>query len=184
MNEVGFYFVTPDAPCAQPERGRRHLQESAAREDVYGYNNLGLFHLRGLGGLAVDEAAAAAWFERGDAWAGANAAWLIANRGAGGLGPADAAMRAAKAAVLRDAEAAAAAEQVLAGLPAEALDRAAQAMLAALGEPVAVDGRFGPQSRAALARRAGDDADATPRERALAAARAHWRANPFRPDMF
>ncbi len=229
MNELGFYFISPDAPHSQPERGLRYLHESAAREDIYGYNNLGIAHLRGLGGVEQDDALAADWFERaalgghpfapgnlgrmlargvaggpaddaaavrwndmglerGDAWAGANAAWIIVNRDVPGLGPADAAARAAKAAALRDVEAAEAAARLLADLPPEALDRAAQAMLAALGEPIAVDGRFGPQSRAALARRAADAGAparmATAQERALTAARIHWLANPFRPDMF
>lgn len=64
MNELGYYFLRDDSPNHQPERGLRYLQESAARQDIYGYHNLGLVYENGLGGIAPDPAAALDWYTK------------------------------------------------------------------------------------------------------------------------
>ena len=120
---------------------------------------------------------------------GANGAWIIVNRGVPGHGLRDAALRAAKAAVLRDADSAAEARALLAELPPEAIDGAAQ-LLAQRARRRQVDGRrrlrTGERRRdAARARRPGrggagpDD----PPARALALAEAYWKTTevPRRP---
>ncbi|MEO1640894.1 MAG: caspase family protein [Pseudomonadota bacterium] len=58
MNELGFFYLDEDGEYFDPERGLRYLQESAAREDIFGFNNMGLVFLNGLGGTEVDDAAA------------------------------------------------------------------------------------------------------------------------------
>jgi TPR repeat protein len=229
MNELGAYFIDPDAPASDPPRGLRYFEESAARGDIYGYNNMGFVHLRGLAGVPADPEAARAWFERaaagghpeapgnlgrlwnsgalgsvgryaeavrwydlglerGDGWSGANAAWIIAERGVEGLTLANAAERAAKAAALGDAEAAASAREVLAALPASALDGGAQRLVNALGGAIAVDGAFGPASRAEMARvldaHGASPPPDDPVERAVALASAYWKASKFRVDLY
>lgn len=64
MNELGFFYLDEDSQYYDPPRGLRYLRESAAREDIYGFNNMGLVHLRGLGGEAVDGALAHDFFTR------------------------------------------------------------------------------------------------------------------------
>ncbi|MEM6635250.1 MAG: caspase family protein [Pseudomonadota bacterium] len=54
MNELGYFYLDENSPYYDPERGLRYLRESASREDIYGFNNMGLVHLRGLGGTEVD----------------------------------------------------------------------------------------------------------------------------------
>lgn len=58
MNELGYFYLDEDGEFYDPERGLRFLQESADREDIYGFNNMGIVHLRGLGGSPVDYPAA------------------------------------------------------------------------------------------------------------------------------
>ncbi len=65
MNELGAYFISLDTVHSDPARGLRYWQESAARGDIYGYNNLGVAHRDGLGGLAPDPRAAKAAALRG-----------------------------------------------------------------------------------------------------------------------
>ncbi len=153
--------------------------------------SLGLMEVRGQRG-AVDPVEALRWFDeglaRGDGWGGANGAIVILNGSVARLGPADAAVRAAKAMQLPAPDAAAAAAEILAGLPRSALDRALQMILVDLGEDVAVDGAVGPGTRAALGRalertgaQAGGD---SPLGRLEGAARAYWAARPTRPDLF
>jgi TPR repeat protein len=229
MNELGAYFINPDAPHSDPPRGLRYWQESADRGDIYGYNNLGVAHRDGLAGLTPDPRAAAEWFtraaegghpdapgnlgrlwnsgalgeagrytravewydlglERGDGWGGANAAWIILNRDVPGLGPRDAALRAAKAAALRGADSAVEARGLLADLPPAALDAAAQMLVDELGGDLAVDGAFGPGSAAEMARVLGPEraaaVPADPAGRAIALAAAYWQQGRFRVDLY
>ena len=64
MNELGYFYLNEDAEYYDPERGLRYLRESAARDDIYGFNNMGLVYLRGLGGTEVDHAAAFEMFTK------------------------------------------------------------------------------------------------------------------------
>lgn len=129
--------------------------------------------------------------ERGDAWGGANGAYIILDGQVPGKGPADAATRAAKAALLADEEAVGQAEGQLGKMSQDTLDRALQLMLNELGENIAVDGQVGPgtlralenataQSRVPIAYGALDDSQ----ERLLLAARVYWARNPVRFDLF
>lgn len=54
MNELGFYYLDENSNHYDAERALRYLNESAARNDIYGFNNLGLVYRLGLGGQAVD----------------------------------------------------------------------------------------------------------------------------------
>ena len=62
MNTLGIYFLEEGTDHFNPERGLRYLGESAAREDIYGYQNMGFVVLNGIGGLAKDPQAAFDWF--------------------------------------------------------------------------------------------------------------------------
>ncbi|WP_319544401.1 caspase family protein [Ruegeria conchae] len=135
------------------------------------------------------------WYDvslaRGDAWGGANGAYIILDGQVSGKGPADAALRAAKAALLADTEAATQAQSQLDNVPREALDRALQMALNELGESIKVDGQVGAQTLKSL-----ENATALnrvpipyaaledPKERLLLAARVYWARNPVRFDLF
>ena len=189
MNELGAYYMNPASPDADPERGLTYIRESAARNDIYGYYNLGLVYRDGLAGVAPDLGAAVEWFEKAaasghpaapgtlgrlwnsgalgeadrdtkaiewydeglarcDGWSGANAAWIIANRAPPGYLPRDAAVRAAKAAVLSGEDSAAEARSLLATLDA-AGDRRRRPEPGATpsAATIEVDGAFGPGER-------------------------------------
>lgn len=64
MNELGYFYLDEEADYYDPERGLRYLRESAARDDIYGFNNMGLVYLRGLGGTEVDYPAAFEMFTK------------------------------------------------------------------------------------------------------------------------
>lgn len=138
------------------------------------------------------DANAIAWYDQGlarcDSWSGANAAWIIANRAPAGYLPRDAAIRAAKAAVLSGRDAAAEAQSLLATLDTEAIDGAAQMLVNALGGEIAVDGAFGPASVAemqrALAAAGLAPPQGTPTDRLLTLARAYWQDEPCRVDLY
>ncbi len=228
MNALGLYFLERDSDHYDAERGIRYLQESASRDDIYGYANMGYILQSGAGSLKPDPAQALEWYlkaseqghptaptaigrmyvngevsggadlaqavtwydlglSRGDAWGGANAAWVIANRNPAGFGPGDAAVRAAKAAALRNAPAADEAQAVLDSLPAKAIDAGAQILMTELGEPIEADGSFGPASEAAMARLAtkfGRDIPADRMERLSVLAAIYWTTNKFRVDLY
>ena len=229
MNELGAYYMNPASPDADPERGLTYIRESAARNDIYGYYNLGLVYRDGLAGVAPDLQAAVEWFEKAaasghpaapgtlgrlwnsgalgeagrdtkaiewydqglarcDGWSGANAAWIIVNRAPPGYLPRDAAVRAAKAAVLSGEDSAAEARSLLATLDAEAIDGAAQSLVNALGGQIEVDGAFGAASVTEMQRVLGpaavDAAQGTPTERLLALARGYWQGEPCRIDLY
>src|SRR5690606_22625675 len=199
------------------------------REDIYGFNNLGLVYQRGMGGVTKDPKQAFEWFtkaadgghpnapgnlgrmylageiggkpdlakavaafdeglSRGDAYAGAYGAYVLATETVKGYGPADAAIRAGKVAALRNGEAAEQARSVLAALPQQAIDAATQQLMSDLGEPVTVDGAFGEGSQQALQRlsqRLGaEPPSADPAERLVQLARAFWKTSPFRVDLY
>ncbi len=229
MNELGFFYLDETGDYYDPERGLRYLRESAAREDIYGYNNMGLVYARGLGGLDVDFPRAEEYFrlaaegghpnapanlarmyqagqignapdleeavrwydvglERGDGNAGGAAAYLIATEGVPGYQLYDGAIRAAKVAALRDPDIAAKARDLLGQFPPQALDAAAQAMIADLGVEVTVDGQFGAGSQAAL-EQALQGFDVGPPasdrvDRLVQLAKAYWTTSPFRVDLF
>ncbi len=64
MNELGAYYMNPELPDADPARGLKYIQELAARNDIYGYYNLGLVYRDGLAGVEPDLDAAVEWFEK------------------------------------------------------------------------------------------------------------------------
>lgn len=228
MNELGYYFMQPDSEHYEPDRGLRYLQESAARNDMFGYNNLGLVYDKGLGNVAADAEKALEWYrkaadeghvfapvnigrmyyngrlgsgpdlsraiewydlglERGNPWGGANASWIIANRRPSGLGGADAAVRAAKAAALRDEEAAATAREVLAGLDRRAIDGATQMLVREFRPEQEVDGVAGPNTVARISELAAEFGVTPPGDDALerldAMARIFWKAKGLRIDL-
>jgi len=129
--------------------------------------------------------------ERGDAWGGANGAYIILDGQVPGKGPADAALRAAKAALLPNEEPAAQAQSQLDRLSRGDLDRALQLALNELGENVTVDGQVGPATLTALENISAKfgvpvpyAAASDPKARLLLAARVYWAQNPVRFDLF
>lgn len=127
--------------------------------------------------------------QRGDAWAGANGAWIALNRLSSRIPKYSAVARAGKALALNNAEAATAARKLLDELPNSDIDAGTQAILTGLGISVAPDGKFGPASQRALdnaAIKAGlplqNPAKAIDRLRF--AAQIHWALNPIRQDLF
>ncbi|WP_171101483.1 caspase family protein [Ruegeria sp. HKCCD7255] len=135
------------------------------------------------------------WYDtslsRGDAWGGANGAYIILDGQISGLGPADAALRAAKAALLPNEEAASQARSQLDNISRTDLDRALQMALNELGGSIAVDGQVGPATQAALENISAEygvpvpfAASNDPKERLLLAARVYWAQNPVRFDLF
>jgi uncharacterized caspase-like protein/TPR repeat protein len=230
MNELGWFYLDQKSPYYDGERGLRHLRESASRDDIYGFNNMGLVHRNGLGGLPKNPEAALAWFRkastgghpnapanigrmynggeiggkpdpinairwydeglsRGDAWGGANGAWVIAKSKPKGFGTADIAIRAGKAAALRNEGAVKSARGLLAKLPEPAVDEAAQMILQDLGAAITPDGAFGPASREALVIAAGKAGMIPPPgmdavDRLVFAAQIHWKASKFRVDLY
>jgi len=229
MNELGYFYLDEHSKYYDPKRGLRYLRESAARDDIYGFNNMGLVYRNGLGGVKPDPKQALAWFTkaangghpvaptnlglmyakgvlggrpdykkavqwydvglaRGDAWAGANAGYILTGKKVRGMTPADGVVRAAKAAALRNPEAQASALKLLHGLPAKVVDAGTQTLMNQLGESISVDGAFGAQSKAALAallgrydRKANMD---DPVDRAVELAHVFWFKSPFRVDLY
>jgi TPR repeat protein len=93
---------------ADPQEAAAWFQRAAEGGHPYAPGNLGRMWNSGALGTDNQFGRAVAWYdaglERGDGWAGANGAWIIANREVPGRGPRDAALGAAKAASLRGAE--------------------------------------------------------------------------------
>ncbi|WP_141117880.1 caspase family protein [Leisingera sp. JC1] len=140
-----------------------------------------------------DAAEALEWYDmglaRGDAWGGANGAWVALNRLSDRIPAHAAAARAGKAMALNDPDARAAARELLAGMTGADIAAATQSVLRGLGSSIAVDGQFGPASRRELAdwaRKAG--LPATVPEDAVdqlqLAAQVHFALNPIRQDLF
>jgi TPR repeat protein len=228
MNALGLYFLDKGQAHYDPKRGLRYLQGSAAREDIYGFANMGFVAANGIAGEKRDPELARDWFERaaagghptaptslgrlyfngdvqggvdaaeavkwydeglarGDGWGGANAAWVIANRRPAEFALHDAAVRAAKAASLRNPDARKAALDVLSALPKSALDGGVQALMRDLGVDIAVDGAFGPQSREKLLkfeRAIGRSFPQGRQEQLMALAKLYWERSKFRVDLY
>jgi TPR repeat protein len=227
MNALGAYFLKKDSPQYDPTRGVRYYKESAARNDIYGYDNMGFAAQEGIGDVAKDPKAALEWFTRaadaghptspsnigrmyqgnafgapdlpeairwfdigllrGDGWGGANAAWIIAGKQPRGFDIADAATRAAKASVLNNQGARQSADELLAKMPAKALDAGAQKLMSELGEETVADGAFGPGSKEALTRIAVQFDTAIPDDRLdrlKTLARIYWTTRHLRVDLF
>lgn len=64
MNELGYFYLDEAGEFYDAERGLRYLRESAEREDIYGFNNMGLVYLKGLGGTEPDYPAAFDMFQK------------------------------------------------------------------------------------------------------------------------
>lgn len=62
MNELGYFYLDSESDWFDPNRGLRYLRESAARGDIYGFNNMGLVYRDGLGGETKDAQTALQWF--------------------------------------------------------------------------------------------------------------------------
>jgi hypothetical protein len=175
-----------------PELARSWFEKAAIGGHPQAPGNLGrLWNSGALNGGDAEEMAIK-WYdmglERGDGWSGANAAWIIANRDVANLTATDAAERAAKAAALGNADAAAAARELLGTLPPGAIDGATERLINALGGAVPVDGTFGPAAQAEMARVVEAHGAAlppdTPIERAVGLAGIYWSASKFRVDLY
>jgi TPR repeat protein len=228
MNTLGIYFLEENTDHFSPERGLRYLRESAAREDIYGYQNMGFVTLNGLGGLKKDPQAAYEWFvkasdeghptaptsvgrmytngqvaggvnyskaiswydqglERGDPWGGSNAAWIIHNEKPSGFDLGQAAIRAAKAATLRNKDAASEARSLLAEMSPREINAGAQLLINELGGSVAADGAFGSGSQSALnqlATRFSTPFSGQGSQRLEALAKVFWQNSKFRSDLY
>jgi TPR repeat protein len=140
-----------------------------------------------------DAAEALEWYDmglaRGDAWAGSNGAWVALNRLSDRIPAHAATARAGKAMALNDADAAAAARDLLAQASDKDIAAGTQHILQALGAEITVDGQFGPASRRALAQWAQQAGlvDAVPADaigRLQLAGQIHFALNPIRQDLF
>ena len=173
------------------ETARDYLLRAAEGGHPHAPGDLARMYARGQLG-APDLAEALRWsdvgLERGDGTAGANGVAIILTGQLAGHGPAEAAMRAAKVIEMPNSDAIDRARGQLARIDARAQDRATQMLLVNLGEAIAVDGAFGPASRAALERQARmhglSVTSSSSTDRLLLAARAHWAHNPLRLDLF
>ena len=192
FNNMGFVYLNGLAGVEKnPQTAREWFERAASGGHPWAPGNLGRLWNSGALGNKDRDATAVLWYdrglERGDGWSGANAAWIIAERGAPGLTKTDAAERAAKAAALGNAEAAASARELLASLPVSAVDGASQKLINALGGTIEADGAFGPTSVAEMARvLAAKNAEmppADPTERAVALASIYWENTKFRVDV-
>ena len=177
--------------AAAPATAYEWYLKAAEGGHPYAPISIGRMYFNGQLGNA-DAKKAIEWYdkglERGVGWGGANASWIIANRKPAGYRPGDAAMRAAKAATLRDPDAAKSARDVLADLPLRAKDEGAQMLLKELGQTITVDGVVGPQTLKAIEAFATTDTEraalSDPTERLLTLARAHWDRTKFRIDLY
>ncbi len=177
FNKAEAYFLAaadgghPTAPASIARMILRDQLEGRTRSEALGWYDTSL--------------------ERGDAWGGANGAYIILDGQVPGRGPADAAVRAAKAALLSNEEPASQAQAQLDQISQADLDRALQMSLNELGENIAVDGQVGPSTLAALENAAAQygvpvpyAAANDPKARLLLAARVYWAQNPVRFDLF
>ena len=192
MHNLGFVALYGlDGQPPDPVRAAGFFEQAAAGGHPKSPSTLGRMIMRGDLG-EPDPAKAVEWYDmglaRGDGWGGANAAEIILSGKVKGLGPGDAAARAAKAVLLPDAKAAEAAGAVLDKMGRKAIDAGLQTILVELGETLKIDGSAGKGTRAALNARAdfiGLKAEGdTPRDRLILAARLYWHARPTRPDLY
>ncbi len=229
MNELGYFYLDEQGEFYDPERGLRYLRESAARDDIYGFHNMGLVYLNGLGGTQPDHAqaqemfrkaaegghpkapinlgimyrdgligsgpdnvAALDWFRiglnRGDAFAGGNAAILILNEGVANHDAYDGAVFAAKASALVNQPASQQTRGILTQIPTDLLDGGTERLINELGGQVAVDGQLDANDMAALqavlATHNGGAAATDPVDRIVQLSSLVWKASPFRVDLY
>ncbi|MEP5761895.1 MAG: caspase family protein [Litoreibacter sp.] len=228
MNALGLYFLEEGSDHYDAARGLRYLRESAARDDIYGFQNMGFVYLNGIGDTPKDlelayelflkasdgghptapsslgrmynagtapggrnPVEAIKWYDiglsRGDGWGGANGAWIIANRNPVGFTVFDAAVRAAKAASLRDPGPKAEALSLLNSLSSKAIDGGIQKLMLELGQDVVVDGAFGAQSEQALTElgtKTGRIFSSDRIERITALSTIFWERSTFRVDLY
>ncbi len=188
-------YVYRDGGAGKPvdkEKARALFAEAAQLGHPHAPGEIGRMIMKGdLPGS--DAAEALEWYDmglaRGDAWGGANGAWVALNRLSDRIPAHAAAARAGKAMALNDPDARAAARELLAGMARADIAAATQSVLRGLGSGIAVDGQFGPASRRELAdwaRKAG--LPATVPEDAVdqlqLAAQVHFALNPIRQDLF
>lgn len=64
MNDLASFYLNEKNSYFDGERGLRYLRESASRNDIYGYNSLGIAYYRGRAGLTVDDAQAYEFFRK------------------------------------------------------------------------------------------------------------------------
>lgn len=154
-------------------------------------SNIGRVYASGAPGFAANPVEAVKWYdiglERGDAWGGANGAWLIANRKAKGFGLGAAAKRAAMAITLNNPDARNAAQNVLNNLSEKELNAGVQKLLVELGEQLSVDGDFGQKSASSLRNvLKGNELEFIPirEEQLISLAKLVWKKNPFRVDLY
>jgi len=127
--------------------------------------------------------------QRGDAWAGANGAWIALNKLSSRIPTHSVVSRAGKVLALNNPEAGAAAQKLLGELTDSDINAGTQAILQSLGSNVTRDGQFGPASRRAL-NNAAIKAGLPPKspenaiDRLRFAAQIHWALNPIRQDLF
>ena len=153
--------------------------------------NIGRMYFKGKLSAKPDLNKAIEWYDKGlaggTAWGGANAAWIIKQRKPKGFTQADAAVRAAKAAVLRDADAAKQANSILDGLSKRAIATATQMIVREFVPDLVVDGVMGPASVAAVENLAKKydyaSVGTKPIPRLLSAAAIYWRAKGIRIDL-
>mgnify|MGYP001793218392 FL=1 len=143
--------------------------------------------------FSADYQVAMEWYDlglsRGDPWGGANGAWIILNQSPDGYTEVDAAVRAAKAAALQNPNAAEQGNNLLQPLSDLVLNTAAQTLLTEMGHlQSAIDGQFGPVSRAAYQRALegyeGIAVEQAPQARLISIARAYYKDPKFRVDTF
>ncbi|WP_323775635.1 caspase family protein [Leisingera sp.] len=140
-----------------------------------------------------DAAEALEWYDmglsRGDAWGGANGAWVALNSLPDRIPAHAAAARAGKAMALNNPDASAAARELLSGMAETDVAAGTQYILRQLGSGIAIDGQFGPASRKQLANWARQSGlPATVPSDAISqlqlAAQVHFALNPVRQDLF
>jgi TPR repeat protein len=228
MNALGLYFLDEKARHYDVDRGLRYLRESAARDDIYGYANMGFVHARGIGGTPKDPQKAfdlykkasdgghptapssigrmynagslpggkdfnkaVEWYDislsRGDAWGGANAAWVIANQTPAGYTIYDAVIRAAKASALGNPKPSESAAKLLTKLGKEPIAGGTQLLMKELGVEIEVDGAFGGGSLKklnAFGVENGIKFSKDPTKRLEQLAKIFWERSKFRVDLY
>lgn len=138
MNELGYFYLDESGEYHDPERGLRYLNESAARDDIYGFNNMGIVYLRGLGGAEKDFPAAFDMFvkaaEGGHPNGAANVGWMyLEGQAPGGVDNTKAVKWFAEGLARGDARSGEAAGWLIANKNVEGYDRFDAAIFAAKG---------------------------------------------------
>ena len=131
------------------------------------------------------------WYDlslsRGDAWGGANAAWVIAEQTPAGYTIYDAVVRAAKATALGNPAPSESAAKLLARLGKEPIAGGTQLLMKELGVDIEVDGAFGGGSLKklnAFGAENGVKFSKTPTKRLEQLAKIFWERSKFRVDLY